>query len=71
MAVFLYAPIMLQCMSPLVMLCTAPSPARECQENGCCLLQRMSPSLALNDKPTAPGFVAYWGVTTDKGRSRR
>src|ERR1019366_1600423 len=46
MAVFLYAPIMLQCMSPLVMLCTAPSPARECHESGCCLLQRMSPSLA-------------------------
>ena len=45
MAVFLYAPIMLQCMSPLVMLCTAPSPARECHESGCCLLQRMSPSL--------------------------
>jgi hypothetical protein len=28
MAVFLYAPIMLQCMSPLVMLCTAPSPSK-------------------------------------------
>jgi hypothetical protein len=48
MAIFLYAPIMLQCMSPLVMLCTAPSPARECHESGCCLLQRMSLLLAHN-----------------------
>jgi hypothetical protein len=56
MAVFLYAPIMLQCMSPLVMLCTAPSPARECHESGCCLLQRMSPSLALRGQNDGTGF---------------
>jgi hypothetical protein len=42
------------------MLWKVPPPARECYECGCRLLRCTGRYWHFADKPTAPGFVAYW-----------
>src|ERR1700687_5588532 len=51
---------MLRCMSPLLMLWTAPPPARECHEYDCCLLRCVGRYWHKADNSVASTFVRFW-----------